>query len=90
MAERPEVAIQAILAGIWDMQQLNMQLADRLALAGPGGQGPAVKWDHLGRTRSEARNLKECAPGVEPLPDSPPLSTFCAAGSGTTGTTSGG
>ena len=32
MAERPEVAIQAILAGIRDMQQLNMQLADRLAM----------------------------------------------------------
>ena len=28
MAERPEVAIQAILVGIQNMQQLNMQLAD--------------------------------------------------------------
>ena len=50
MADRPEVAIQAILAGIRDMQ-----LADRLAAGGPGGQGPVVERDHLGRTRSEAR-----------------------------------
>ena len=55
MADRPEVAIQAILAGIWDIQQLNMQLADRLVAGGPWGQGPAVERDHLGRTRSEAR-----------------------------------
>ena len=55
MAERPEVAIKAILAGIRDMQQLNMQLADRLAMVGPGGPGPAVERDNLGRTRSEAR-----------------------------------
>ena len=55
MADRPEVAIQAILAGIRDMQQLNMQLADRLAMGGPGGQGPAVERDNLRRTRSEAR-----------------------------------
>ena len=55
MAERPEVAIQAILAGIRDMQQLNMQLADRLAMVGPGGPGPAVERDNLGRTRSKAR-----------------------------------
>ena len=55
MAERPEVAIQAILAGIQNMQQLNMQLADRLAGRGPLGQGPGVEQDHLGRTRSEAR-----------------------------------
>ena len=52
--DRPEAAIQAILAGIQNMQQLNMQLADRLALAGPGGPGPAVERDHLGRTRSES------------------------------------
>ena len=55
MADRPEVAIQAILAEIRDMQQLNMQLADRLALGGPGGQGLAVERDNLRRTRSEAR-----------------------------------
>ena len=54
MAERPEVAIQAILAGIQNMQQLNIQLADRLAGGGPLGQGPGVEQDHLGRTRSEA------------------------------------
>ena len=34
MVDRPEAAIQAILAGIQNMQQLNMQLADRLALVG--------------------------------------------------------
>ena len=50
MADRPEVAIQAILAGIRDMQQLNMQLADCLLAGGPG-----VERDHPGRTRSEAR-----------------------------------
>ena len=52
MAERPEVTIQAILAGIQNMQQLNMQMADRLELVGPGGQGPMVEQDQLGRTRS--------------------------------------
>ena len=55
MVDRPEAAIQAILAGIQNMQQLNMQLADRLALVGPGGPGQAVERDNLGRTRSEAR-----------------------------------
>ena len=55
MVDRPEAAIQAILAGIQNMQQLNMQLADRLALVGPGGPGPVVERDNLGRTRSEAR-----------------------------------
>ena len=52
MAERPEVTIQAILAGIQNMQQLNMQMADRLELVRPGGQGPMVEQDQLGRTRS--------------------------------------
>ena len=60
MAERPEVTIQAILAGIQNMQQLNMQMADRLAIGGPGGQGPVVERDHLGRTRSEAREDYLC------------------------------
>ena len=60
MADRPKVPIQAILAGIRDMQQLNMQLADRLAVGGPGGQGPAVERDHLGRTRREARKDYLC------------------------------
>ena len=55
MAKRPEVAIQAILAGIQDMQQLNMQMAEQLAMGGPGGQGPVMERDHLGRTRGEAR-----------------------------------
>ena len=49
MAERHEVTI-----GIRDMHQLNMQMADRLAIGGPWGQGPVVERDHLGRTRSEA------------------------------------
>ena len=60
MAERPEVTIQAILAGIQNMQQLNMQMANRLAIAGPGGQGPVVERDHLGRTRSDARKDYLC------------------------------
>ena len=55
MVDRPEAAIQAILAGIQNMQQLNMQLAEHLALLGPGGPGQAVERDNLGRTRSEAR-----------------------------------
>ena len=42
------------------MQQLNMQLADRLAGGGPLGQGPGVEQDHLGRTRSEARKDYLC------------------------------
>ena len=75
MAERPEVAIQAILAGIRDMQQLNMQLADRLAMVGLGEPGQAVERDNLGRTRSEAR------PG-SPETDLP------LRGGGTAGTTS--
>ena len=60
MAERPEVAIQAILAGIQNMQQLNIQLADRLAGGGPLGQGPGVEQDHLRRTRSEAQKDYLC------------------------------
>ena len=64
MAERPEVAIQAILAGIRDMHQLNMQMADCLAI---GGQGPAVERDQLGRTRSEARKDYLCFTRDRPM-----------------------
>ena len=32
MADQPEAAIQAILIGILNMQQLNLSLADRLAV----------------------------------------------------------
>ena len=32
MADRPEAAIQAILIGVLDMQQLNLSLAERLAV----------------------------------------------------------
>ena len=32
MADRPEAAIQAILIGLLDMQQLNLNLAERLAV----------------------------------------------------------
>ena len=51
MAERPEVAIQAILARIRDMQQLNMQLADHMAMVVPGGPGVRpgrTTWDSPG------------------------------------------
>ena len=42
------------------MQQLKMQLADRLAGRGPLVQGPGVERDHLGRTHSEARKDYLC------------------------------
>ena len=42
------------------MQQLNMQLADRMAGGGPLGQGLGVERDHLGRTRSKARKDYLC------------------------------
>ena len=77
MVERPEVAIQAILAGIRYMQQLNMQLADRLAMVGLGGPGQAVERDNLGRTRSEAGRTTSDSPKTDP-----PL-----RGGGTAGTT---
>ena len=60
MADQPEVAIHAILTWIQNMQQVNMQLADRLAGGGALGQGPRVERDHLGRTRSEARKDYLC------------------------------
>ena len=55
MAERPEVTIQAILAGLRDMHQLNLRLVDCIAveaLLGGGHQGELVQW---GRTRKEAQ-----------------------------------
>ena len=51
MAERPEVTIQAILAGIRDMQHLNMQLADRLAMG-------------AGQPRKDQERGQEGLPGV--------------------------
>ena len=53
--ERPEGTINAILVGVRQMQQLSLDLAGRLAVTGPPGQGPQVERDHLGRMRSEAR-----------------------------------
>ena len=54
MADRPEAAIQAILTGILNMQQLNLSLADRLAIEAlleGEPQGERAQW---GRTRKEA------------------------------------
>ena len=53
MADRPEDAIQAILTGILNMQQLS--LANRLAVEGLLEGEPQGEWDQLGRTRKEAR-----------------------------------
>ena len=55
MAERPEVAIQAILAILQDLQQLNLSLADCLAVEGLLGGNPPGELDPWGRTRKEAR-----------------------------------
>ena len=56
MGDRPEAAIQAILTGLLNMQQLNMSLTDRLA-AGiwPEEEEPQEERDQWGRTRKEAR-----------------------------------
>ena len=56
MGDRPDAAIQAILIGLLNMQQLNMSLADRLA-AGSWleEEEPGEERDQWGRTRKEAR-----------------------------------
>ena len=56
MGDRPEAAIQAILTGLLNMQQLNMSLADPLA-AGVWleEERPQEERDQWGRTRKEAR-----------------------------------
>ena len=56
MGDQPEPAIQAILIGLLNMQQLNMSLADRLA-AGSWleEEEPREERDQWGRTRKEAR-----------------------------------
>ena len=55
MAERLEVAIQAILAILQDLQQLNLSLADRLAVEALLEGNPQGELDQWGRTRKEAR-----------------------------------
>ena len=55
MAGRPEDSIQAILTGLLNMQQLNMSLADRLAVEALWEGEPQEERDQLGRTRKEAR-----------------------------------
>ena len=55
MADRPEAAIQAILTGILNMQQLNLSLADRLAVEALLEGEPQGEQDQLGGTRKEAR-----------------------------------
>ena len=55
MGDRLEAAIQAILTGLLNMQQLNMSLADQLA-AGVWleEEVPQEERDQWGRTRKEA------------------------------------
>ena len=48
MADRPEAAIQAILTGILNMQQLNLSLADWLAVEALLEGGPQEERDQLG------------------------------------------
>ena len=55
MAGRPEDAIQAILTGLLNMQQLNLSLADRLAVEALLEGEPQGERDQWGRTRKEAR-----------------------------------
>ena len=55
MAGLPEDAIQAILTGLLNMQQLNLSLADRLAVEELLEGEPQGERDQLGRTRKEAR-----------------------------------
>ena len=57
MAGGPEAAIHAILTGLLNMQQLNMDLADRLDAAGwpEEEEDPQGERDQWGRTRKEAR-----------------------------------
>ena len=56
MASGPEAAIQAILTGLLNMQQLNMSLTDRLAgVIWPEEEEPLEERDQWGRTRKEAR-----------------------------------
>ena len=55
MADRPEAAIQAILIGVLDMQQLNLSLAARLAVEALLEGEPQEERDQGGRTRKEAR-----------------------------------
>ena len=55
MAEQPEDAINAIFRGLIDMQQLNISLADSMAVEVLLGGGPQGKRDQWGRTSKEAR-----------------------------------
>ena len=56
MAGGPEAAIHAILTGILNMQQLSMELADRLEAEGWSDEKEELQEerDQFGRTRKEA------------------------------------
>ena len=54
MGDRLEAAIQTILTGLLNMQQLNMSLADRLAAGVWLEEEPQEERDQWGRTRKEA------------------------------------
>ena len=55
MAGWLEDTLQAILTGLLNMQQLNLSLADRLAVEALLEGEPQEERDQLGRTRKEAR-----------------------------------
>ena len=57
MAGGPEAAIHAILTGLLNIQQLHMEMADRLDAAGwpEEEEEPQEERDQWGRTRKEAR-----------------------------------
>ena len=55
MAGWPEDALQAILTGLRNVQQLNLSLADRLAVEALLEGEPQGERDQWGRTRKEAR-----------------------------------
>ena len=55
MADRPEAAIQAILIGVLDMQQLNLSLAARLAVEALLEGELQEELDQWGQTRKAAR-----------------------------------
>ena len=55
MTDQPEAAIQAILTGLLNMQQLNLSQAYQLAVGALLEGEPQVERDQWGRTRKEAQ-----------------------------------
>ena len=67
MAGGPEAAIHAILTGLLNMQQLNMELADRLDAVGwpEEEEEPQEEQDQWGRTKKEAEPKTWHSPGTD-------------------------